>query len=78
MAKVTDKLIVEVEGVVTDILSPKNYRVEITHGDYKGRLIPAELSGAIYYDGTVLFKGDKVALDIKTSDPTKGTITYRL
>ena len=72
------KMIVEVEGVVVNIISPREYQVKVTRGEYKDNLINATLSGSLYYDGIVLFKKDKVVLDIRTSSPDRGLITYRL
>lgn len=74
----TRKVITEVEGVVIDVISPREYLVKVTHGDYMDKLINATISGALYYDGIVLFKKDKVALDIRASTPDRGFITYRL
>lgn len=74
----TRKVIIEVEGVVVDVISAREYLVKVTHGDYTDKLINATISGSLYYDGIVLFKKDKVALDIRTSSPDRGLITYRL
>ena len=74
----TRKVIIEVEGVVVDVISTREYLVKVTHGDYTDKLINATISGSLYYDGIVLFKKDKVALDIRTSSPDRGLITYRL
>lgn len=74
----TRKVITEVEGVVVDVISTKEYLVRVTNGDYNDKLINATISGSLYYDGIVLFKKDKVALDIRASSPDRGLITYRL
>ena len=74
----SQKMVVVVEGVVVNIISPREYQVKVTRGEYKDNLINATLSGSLYYDGIVLLKKDKVALDIRTSFPDRGLITYRL
>lgn len=72
------KVIVEVEGVVVNIISPREYQVKVTRGEYKDTLVNATLGGSLYYDGIILFKKDAVVLEIRTSTPDKGYITYRL
>lgn len=72
------KVIVEVEGVVVNVISPREYQVKVTRGEYKDTLVNAILGGSLYYDGIILFKEDAVVLEIRTSTPDKGYITYRL
>ena len=79
MAKLpVQKVIVEVEGVVVNVISPREYQVKVTRGEYKDTLVNAILGGSLYYDGIILFKEDAVVLEIRTSTPDKGYITYRL
>ena len=74
----TQKVIVEVEGVVVNIISPREYQVKVTRGEYQDKLINATLGGSLYYDGIILYKKDAVVLEIRTSTPDRGLITYRL
>lgn len=64
---------IEVEGVVTELLPNTNFLVDIGHD----RTIHATLSGKLRMNYIRIIKGDKVTVSISPYDLTKGRIIWR-
>ena len=65
--------IIEVEGVVVDILPNMKFIVELPNG----HKVNAYISGRLSNNNIRIILGDKVSVEISTYDLTKGRITYR-
>ncbi|AKJ63532.1 translation initiation factor IF-1 [Kiritimatiella glycovorans] len=72
MAKQKDD-IVEVEGVVKEVLPATMYRVELENG----HVVLAHISGKMRKHFIRIATGDKVRVEVSAYDLTKGRITYR-
>jgi translation initiation factor IF-1 len=65
--------LIEVEGVVTEIMPNQRYRVELENG----MNIQAYTSGKMRRYRIRVVAGDKVQLEMSPYDLTKGRISYR-
>lgn len=72
------KEVVELVGTIVDQITARKYLVRINSHEFKGELMEIDQSGASYYDGIMLYKDQKVAIDYRRSRPEKSQITYRL
>jgi translation initiation factor IF-1 len=65
----------EVDGVVIDCLPGSKFKVELENG----HICTCTLSGKIRVNNIRILTGDKVTIDLSTSDPTltNGRIIYR-
>lgn len=67
------KDIIEVSGVVTDVLPNASFKVELDNG----HSILAYVSGKMRMNYIRLLVGDKVTVEISPYDLNKGRIVYR-
>lgn len=65
--------LIEMEGVVTDVLPDARYRVELTNGHQ----VAAYAAGKMRKFRIRVVIGDKVKLEMSPYDLTKGRISYR-
>lgn len=65
--------LIEMNGVVTDVLPDSRFRVELDNGH---QLI-AYTSGKMRKNHIRILAGDKVTLELSPYDLTKGRITFR-
>lgn len=65
--------LIEMNGVVTDVLPDSRFRVELENGH---KLI-AYTSGKMRKNHIRILAGDKVTLELSPYDLTKGRITFR-
>lgn len=65
--------VIEVEGVVTEVLPGTNFKVKLTNG----HIITAYLSGKMRQFTVRVSVGDKVKVAISPYDLNKGRIIYR-
>ena len=65
--------IVEVEGVVKEVLPATMYRVELENG----HVVLAHISGKMRKHFIRIATGDKVRVEVSAYDLNKGRITYR-
>jgi len=64
---------IEVEGVVDEVLPNATFRVLLTNG----HKILAHVSGKLRMNYIRILKGDKVTVEMSPYDLTKGRITWR-
>ena len=69
---------IEIEGIIIEQVTNRVYRVKLISSEFNGTILDINQSGASYYDGIILRKGEKVAIDYRRSAPDKSQITYRL
>lgn len=65
--------VIEVEGVVTEVLPGTNFKVKLTNG----HIIKAYLCGKMRQHTVRVSVGDKVKVAMSPYDLDKGRITYR-
>jgi translation initiation factor IF-1 len=65
--------ILELEGVVEEVLPNAMFRVRVT----ESYLVTAVISGRMRQNRIQILLGDKVKLEVSTYDLTKGRVTYR-
>ncbi|MFA5449939.1 MAG: translation initiation factor IF-1 [Clostridia bacterium] len=65
--------IIEIEGVVVEVLPGTNFRVKLTNG----HIITAYLAGKMRVHYVKVFEGDSVKVAISPYDLNKGRIVYR-
>lgn len=65
--------IIELEGVVEDVLPNAMFRVRIN----ENYLVTATISGRMRQNRIQILLGDRVKLEVSTYDLTKGRVTYR-
>lgn len=65
--------ILELEGVVEEVLPNAMFRVRVT----ENYLVTAVISGRMRQNRIQILLGDKVKLEVSTYDLTKGRVTYR-
>ncbi|MBU0580491.1 MAG: translation initiation factor IF-1 [Candidatus Margulisbacteria bacterium] len=70
----SNKDVIELDGVVTDALPNAVFRVKLD----SGQEILAHISGRIRKNFIRILVGDKVRVELSPYDLTKGRITYRL
>ena len=63
----------EVEGVVTEVLPDRNYRVKLENA----HRVLAYAAGRMSKDKIGVLEGDRVSLALSRYDLTRGRITYR-
>lgn len=66
----------ETDGIVVEAHPEMKFLVEIDVGNTKKRLM-SFLSGKIKVNYIKILVGDKVRIQVKSCDPTKGRIIYR-
>ncbi len=64
---------IEMEGVVTEVLPDRNYRVRLDNGHE----VLAYAAGKMAKFKIKVLEGDRVALELSPYDLTRGRITYR-
>lgn len=64
---------IEVEGVVTEVLPNAQFKVELQNG----HKILAHISGKLRMNFIKILAGDKVTIEMSPYDLTKGRITWR-
>ncbi len=64
---------IEMEGVVTEVLPDRNYRVLLENGHE----VLAYAAGKMSKFKIKVLQGDRVALELSPYDLTRGRITYR-
>ena len=64
---------IEVEGVVTEVLPNAQFKVELQNG----HKILAHISGKLRMNFIKILAGDKVTVEMSPYDLTKGRITWR-
>ena len=65
--------LIEMNGVVTDVLPDSRFRVELENG----HKLVAYTSGKMRKNHIRILAGDKVTLELSPYDLTKGRITFR-
>ncbi len=65
--------LIEVEGVVRELLPNAMFRVEIANG----KVVLAHISGKMRMHYIRILVGDKVTVQLSPYDLTRGRITYR-
>ena len=65
--------VLEVEGVVKEVLPNATFKVELQ----KGHVIDAHISGKLRMNYIRILAGDKVTVEMSPYDLTKGRITWR-
>lgn len=65
--------LIEVEGVVKELLPNAMFRVEIPNG----KVVLAHISGKMRMHYIRILVGDKVTVELTPYDLTRGRITYR-
>ncbi len=65
--------ILELEGVVEDVLPNAMFRVRVN----ENYLVTATISGRMRQNRIQILLGDRVKLEVSTYDLTKGRVTYR-
>lgn len=65
--------VIEVEGVILDVLPNTQFNVELENG----HKILAHVSGKIRMHYIRILPGDKVTVELSPYDLTRGRITYR-
>ena len=65
--------ILELEGVVEEVLPNAMFRVRIN----ENYLVTAVISGRMRQNRIQILLGDRVKLEVSTYDLTKGRVTYR-
>lgn len=65
--------VLEVEGVVKEVLPNANFKVELQNG----HVIDAHISGKLRMNYIRILVGDKVTVEMSPYDLTKGRITWR-
>jgi translation initiation factor IF-1 len=69
-----DKDLLELEGVITEVLPNQMYRVQL---DEVGAVIKAYTSGKMRKFKIRLVQGDRVKVEMSPYDLERGRITYR-
>ena len=64
---------IEVEGVVVEVLPNTQFKVELQNG----HIILAHISGKLRMNFIKILAGDKVTVEMSPYDLTKGRITWR-
>ncbi len=64
---------IQVEGVVRELLPNAMFRVEIA----SGKIVLAHISGKMRMHYIRILAGDKVTVELSPYDLTRGRITYR-
>ena len=64
---------IEIEGVVVEVLPNAQFRVELPNG----HKILAHISGKLRMNYIKILPGDKVKLELSPYDLTRGRITWR-
>lgn len=70
--------VIELEGVVTNVLSNGHFLVESTIGNNNQHTINCHLSGKIRKFRIRILQNDRVKVEVTPYDLTKGRITKRL
>jgi len=65
--------VLEVEGVVKEVLPNATFKVELQNG----HIIDAHISGKLRMNYIRILAGDKVTVEMSPYDLTKGRITWR-
>ena len=65
--------LIEVEGIVRELLPNAMFRVEIPNG----KVVLAHISGKMRMHYIRILAGDKVTVQLSPYDLTRGRITYR-
>lgn len=65
--------VIEIEGVVTDVLPNAIFKVELPNG----KIVEAYISGKLRTNFIKIIKGDKVTLELSPYDLERGRITWR-
>ena len=65
--------LIEVEGVVRELLPNAMFRVELPNG----KMVLAHISGKMRMHYIRILAGDKVTVELTPYDLTRGRITYR-
>jgi translation initiation factor IF-1 len=65
--------LIEVEGVVRELLPNAMFRVEIPNG----KIVLAHISGKMRMHYIRILVGDKVKVELSPYDLTRGRVTYR-
>lgn len=68
------KDILEMEGVVIDVLPNAMFRVRLKESEH---VVLAHISGKMRKNYIKILKGDSVKIEMSTYDLSKGRITYR-
>ena len=68
------KDLLEMEGVVVDVLPNTMFRVKLDNSDH---VVIAHISGKMRKNYIRILRGDHVKVEMSTYDLTKGRITYR-
>lgn len=65
--------VIEVEGVVTEVLPGTNFKVKLENGHE----VMAHISGKLRQNYIKILLGDRVTLELSPYDLTQGRITWR-
>ena len=64
---------IEMEGIITELLSNAMFRVQLENGHE----VLAHISGRMRMNYIRILKGDRVLVELSPYDLTRGRITYR-
>ena len=67
------KGIIEVEGIVEELLPAANFQIKLDNG----HIVRAHLSGKMRMNRIKILPGDRVVMEMTPYDLTKGRITFR-
>ena len=65
--------VLEVEGIVKEVLPNATFKVELQNG----HIIDAHISGKLRMNYIRIYPGDKVTIELSPYDLTRGRITWR-
>ncbi len=65
--------LIEVEGIVRELLPNAMFRVELPNG----KMVLAHISGKMRMHYIRILAGDKVTVELSPYDLTRGRVTYR-
>lgn len=67
------KEVIEVEGIVAEVLPNANFKVKLENG----HIVLAHISGKLRMNFIRILAGDKVTLELSPYDLSRGRITWR-
>lgn len=70
--------LIEMEGIVTDVLAGSNFKVLVHNADgTPGHTVLCYLGGKIRQNSIRIILNDQVKIAVSPYDPTRGKIIYR-
>lgn len=69
--------LIEMDGIVTEVLAGSMFRVEIAGADNKAHSVLCYLGGKIRQNSIKIILHDQVRIAVSPYDPARGKIIYR-